>query len=215
MREILHKKVRACLRKFKQWARIIHHAGYNWYRWVCKGLTVFDIGEAVSEVEVFSWEVNTWEALLAKLIWNKSKLVSSDPPSFWWIRSACSTNGVEQVDLISPVVGVGGRGTLRSVNLYKPQYRIEKEVKCMHKRSLTIHISEQSNENKQKNFAFSPSTWWDQGRVPTLKRCPAKLSIAVQTCVQDDSTEWIEWCRSKDRPGLWRWILSLASKSTA
>ena len=169
---------------------------YNWCRWVSKGLTVFDIGEAVSEVEVFSWEVNTWEALLAKLIWNKFKWVSSALPRFRLISSACSTNGVEQVDLISPVVGVGGRSTLRSVNLYKTQYRIEKEVKCMHKKSLTTHISQQSKENpaQQQNLAFSPSTWWDQGRVPTLKRCPAKLSIRVQTCYQYDLTKWIEWC---------------------
>ena len=191
--------MRACLRKFKQWTKIIHHVWCNWYRWVCKGLTVFDIGEAVSEVEVFSWKANTWEALLPTPIWNKSKLVCSSLPSFWWIRSACSTNGVEQVDLISPVVGVGGRGTLRSVNLYKPQYRTEKESKTQAQKvkTLTTHISQQSKENpaQQQNLAFSPSTWWDQGRVPTLKRCPAKLSIGVQTCYQDDLTKWIEWCR--------------------
>ena len=43
------------------------------------------------------------------------------------ISKACFTNRVQQIDLISPVVGVGGRGTLRSVNLYKTQYRTEKE----------------------------------------------------------------------------------------
>ena len=43
-----------CVPEKIQWAKIIHHVWYNWYCWVCKGLTVFDIGEAVSEVEVFS-----------------------------------------------------------------------------------------------------------------------------------------------------------------
>ena len=40
-----------------------------------------------------------------------------------------------------------------------------------------------SNFTSSGHFAtFSPSTWWDQGRVPTLNRCPAKLSREVHTC---------------------------------